>query len=712
MSYFILKNLNTPNCQMAVTHPSQLKGQVPTFADKEDFRDWCINDSTSHTFFSLTEGVNPHQRVSGGNPAYRLHGIVGDYDSGSIDTSDMKKLAAEILKKAPGGWAPTWVSKTYSPGKVRCMWEFEKPILCDNEKLLDKLMDTLISETKAKTLIKDGGWDAASKNPAMMWELGSDWTQVSPDKIEEAKLEVLFYDIAKKTAGPKGKVTIPMEVVKAKVDELFPGRWQGDFDIGARGPLFWIEDGVDRVGAIVQAGGMWAYSTRAGKAFTSWSEIFGEQFVKEYREKQLNEAIEDTWFDGKKYWVKDGRDTWSPIIKEDFMTRLRLAGFSHKSRKQNDPASEIDEVMVYVQDERRIHGAAPFLFNFDQTVKVGPKRYINTHAHVRCMEPAGVGDPSLWPNLFDWWNGWMDDPKSVHYILAWLQRFYMGALEGVPNLGHSLIIAGEADKGKSLFSTFLLPKIFAGGADAGRYLMGHEAFNRELSESPVWYIDDNTSGATAAEHRRFSEMLKKMSATPKVTVRAMWSEPVDIERRGRIVLTTNTDADSLAILPNLDGTILDKLMIVKMSQSHVPWFNKMSSSQIEDVINKELPHALDWLVNSYTPPARVTQGASGRFGINTYHHPDIMAVAKDLSADQRDWEMITFWWDMRGKDEEWTGNVSQLMGELESYEPLRVFTRTMNKVTFGRTISKLASQFPNNIKKSLVNGNVTYSISV
>ena len=115
----------------------------------------------------------------------------------------------------------------------------------------------------------------------------------------------------------------------------------------------------------------------------------------------------------------------------------------------------------------------------------------------------------------------------------------------------------------------------------------------------------------------------------------MWSEPVDIERRGRIVLTTNTDADSLAILPNLDGTILDKLMIVKMSDKHVPWFHQMSKNQIEGIIAKELPHALHWLAYHFIPPKRVVEGASGRFGINTYHHPDIISISKDLSSMQR-----------------------------------------------------------------------------
>ncbi len=707
MKYYTLDNLSSKSASKINRHPSALVGKVPTFSTKEGFREWCVDSSTKHTFYSTIEGVNPHDRVGSSNPPFRMHGFVADYD-GDIDASDMKKLVAKVLKKSPGGWAPTWISKTYS-GKIRAVWEFEKSLPADDEVLLGKLYDSLASGTKAKTLLK--GFDNASMNPAMYWELGSSWIKVA-DPLAAPKLETLFFDCAKKTSGPRGKVTIPMEVVADKVEDMFPGRWHGEFDIGCRGPLFWIDDGVDRVGCIIQQGGVWSYSTRAGKSFVSWSEILGEQFVESYREKKLADAVEDTWFDGQKYWVKDGRKVWSPVLKEDFVTRLRLAGFSNKPRKKGDPASEIDEVLIYVQDERRIHGAAPFLFNFNETVNVGAKRYINTHAHVRVLDPAENPDPSEWPTLYDWWNEWMADPRSTHYLLAWLQRFYESALTGDVRAGHSIIIAGDADFGKSLFSTHILPKIFNGGADAGPFLMGKENFNKELAESAVWYVDDNTSAASISEHRRFSEMVKKLTASPKMTVRAMYREPVDIERRGRVVVTTNTDADSLAVLPNLDGTILDKLMILKMSSSYKPWFRGKTHREIELVINKELPHALQWLLKEYTPPEHVTEGASGRFGINTYHHPDIISMAKDLSAEQRDWEMLQFWWKLRSGADAWEGNVSELMGNMETFDELRVFTRNLNKIVFGRTMSKMASQYPSKISKRLVRGAVTYNISM
>lgn len=708
--YYFLETLGSAETETKEIHPSEvIPKNLPTITDKEKFREWCVDPKTKHCFLTLAEGLNPHQRISGSNPAHKLWGFVGDYDGENLIAESMESIVAQVKSKSPSSWLPTWICRTFS-GKIRILWEFEDGIMIDDEKLCEKIMLSLTSLTKCKSLLKSGGWDECSQNPAMMYEIGSSWERISDSKISSLILQSMFFDAAKQTSGPRGKVTIPLDIVEEKVKESFPGRWVGEFDIGRRGPLFWVEDGVDRAGAIVQEGGMWCYSTRGGKSFFSWADIFGEKFVAEFRDQQLAEAIEDTWFDGKKYWVKDGRNAWSPVLKEDLMARLRLAGFSHKSRKQNDPASQIDEVIVYIQDQRRIHGAAPFLFDYDEIVEKGPHRYINTHANLKPMQPAASGDPALWPNLNTWFHNFLDDHGSTDYLLAWLQRFYVGSLKGDPDMGHSLIIAGYPDKGKSLFSTFLLPKIFNGGADSGSYLMGLEGFNQDLTQSPVWYIDDNASGATQSEHRRFSEMLKKLSATPKVTARVMYSDPVDIPRVGRIILTTNTDADSLAVIPNLDGNILDKLMIFKMSKSHIPWFLQLAQTEIENTIETELPYFLAWLLNTYEPPAHVVKGASGRYGVHAYHHAEIVSMAKDLSPDMRDWEMIQFWWSLSDQ-EAWEGNVSAFMGELEAFEPLRVFTRTMNKVSFGRTMAKLSSTYQQ-ITKNVNGGNVTYTINL
>ena len=224
MNYYLLENLSSKSVKLTIRHPSALTGTIPKFSSKEGFREWCVDNTTKHIFYSTIEGVNPHDRVGSSNPPFRMHGLVADYD-GDVDASDMKKLVKKIQKKSPGGWAPTWISKTYS-GKARAVWEFEKSLPADDEVLLGKLYDVLMAGTKAKTLLP--GFDNASMNPAMYWELGSSWTKVG-DPLAAPKLETLFFDCAKKTSGPKGRVTIPIEVVADKVTDLFPGRWRGEY---------------------------------------------------------------------------------------------------------------------------------------------------------------------------------------------------------------------------------------------------------------------------------------------------------------------------------------------------------------------------------------------------------------------------------------------------------------------------------------------------
>ena len=702
MTYYTLQNLKTSTAKKLNGHPSLITAKPPIFSDKQGFREWCADGDTKHFFYALVEGKTPGKRVGGTNEPFRLYGVAADYD-GDLPKNYGSDLVELIKKKAPGGWARTWVSKTYS-GKARAIWEFEEPLMVDNAELAKTLVKLIFSETKAIKLLP--GFDDCSYNLNQYWELGTSWLKVSGQTVPKVKTEALFFEAATKAAGPKGEVRIPMETLAEEVEKRFPNRWKGTFDIGARGPLFWIDDGIDRVGAVVQEGGMWCHSTRAGKSFVSWEEILGSKFVKEFKEKRIQDAVEDTYYDGKRYWVKDGTDNWATLQKEDLSMHMRLAGFSHNARKKGDPASEIDELLCFIQSHRRVKGAAPFLFNFEEVATYRGQEYINTVKHKRTMEPADHVDESKCKNLLDWWSTWLDG--GTGHFFGWLKHFYEGARSGNLKPGHSLILAGGADQGKSLFSCFILPKIFGGGADAGDYLMGGESFNGELLESAVWQIDDNVSAADFRTHKRFSEMLKKVTATPAIPYRVMYMNPVMVERRGRVVITTNTDADSLAVLPNLDGTILDKLMILKLKEDYLPWFRKLNNlDEISKVIEEELPWFLSWLLD-YQPPEEVTKGASPRYGAHPFHHKELMIEAEDLTPEMRDLELLEHWWAANGR-KAWEGTTSSLLADLSLHDELRGLVSGLNPRGFGRTLSKLASK-SGSIHKRVRDGKSIYEI--
>jgi len=709
MKYFCLPNLIADAVKAATSAPGVNGPTVPArITKKTDFRTWSADLHTQHLFYSAVEGLVPSKRVNGANPPWKLHGFVADYDA-DPPVPYGPDLVKHVVTKSTPGMRPTWISKTFS-NKVRVVWEFDSPVLVDSDRLAPKLMSELATKLKAKVLLP--GYDSCSESLNQYFEVGREWLPTGEAPIAEDRIRALWFGVAKKTAAPRTDTVVPLEELAKKVHQDFPGRWNGDFEVGARGPLFWIPDGIDREGAIVQASGMWCHSTRAGKTFVPWSDIFGDKFIKNYRDKRLETALEDTWFDGRKYWMKSASGAWVDLQKEDFQLRLRLAGFSLKPLKEGHPATEIDEVMAHVQDHRRVHGPAPFVFNFDDVVDYNRKKFLNTSADKRVMEPATDGDPAKWPHLFDWWNSWLDEPRAANFFFTWLQRFYRGAYEGGLRSGHTVIMAGANDLGKSLFSLYVMPKIFGGGEDAGRYLTGKEQTNQALSEVAVWQVDDNTSTASQNEKRRFSEMIKKITASPKITVRVMYANPVDIERRGRIILTTNTDADSLTILPNLDGTILDKLLIFRMNDAHTPWFrDKKDDREIQGILDREMPYMLRWLLDSYTPPDYVTKGASSRYGMNTYHHSGIISFSKDMAPEQRYTEMIELWWQVRGGKDPWEGTVSALLSELAQYEEIAMLTRELTSIGFGRIMAKLEDMVPG-VDKRIKDGRVIYTVNL
>ena len=86
--------------------------------DKERFRIFCNSFTTKHAFISMVEGLDPRVRVSydAGNPAYRIHGLIADYDSTASDLA-----IAERMASPPSEYLPAYACRTFS-GNLRVVW--------------------------------------------------------------------------------------------------------------------------------------------------------------------------------------------------------------------------------------------------------------------------------------------------------------------------------------------------------------------------------------------------------------------------------------------------------------------------------------------------------------------------------------------------------------------------------------------------------------
>jgi hypothetical protein len=230
-----------------------------------------------------------------------------------------------------------------------------------------------------------------------------------------------------------------------------------------------------------------------------------------------------------------------------------------------------------------------------------------------------------------------DGRETLPYFLAWFKRLYMALLEGRLDQGQLMILLGPTGRGKTLLTNQIIGRAVGGYADASDYLSGNTSFNRDLCGSAMWVVDDQVAASTYADQRKFVELTKRCVANPRLEYHAKYADAVSLPWAGRVAMSLNLDANSLAALPTLDSSNRDKIIALRLNSEHKVSFR--SNSDTESTIADELPFFLKWLVD-YTPPDYVV--SSNRFGVQTYIDPFIEAAAYDNSSRSEIAELVEF----------------------------------------------------------------------
>lgn len=713
--YYYIPNLVSSNAAPLPGTPWKAKVSRPEFHTKDAFREWCRDANTRHAFLSMVEGLTPSLRVDKNNPPHRMHGLIVDYDAKVGE--GLVEAAEKISRRVPvSGHSPSYIASTYSGG-ARLVWEFEKPLAVETPELAEATLKELSKKLALGNLLP--GLDKTTLELNRYFEIGDQWTPIpgGGTPVSEDYVMSAVFAAAKKAKLVSSDTLIPIEDVAEAVEKFYPGRWPGHFEIGARGPLFWVADGVDRIGCQVAEHGMVCYSDRAGKAFMQWRDIFGHEFVKEYTERKIGDLAKRVWWDSKHYWVRGARG-WAPFVREDFRLYAKGAGFSDRL-VQGKTVTEVEEVLLFVHEHRRVEAAVPFVFQKKERIGYNGKEFLNTNRRFAMphLDDPDKGDPANWPWLLKYFGSLFSSKETEEHpaldsFYAWLQHAYEGAVNNDPKAGHVVIIAGPPGRGKTLLSQFILGSIFGGFADASEFLL-KGGFNKEMAEIGLWCVDDGTTTANFNDHKKFTEMLKRHVANPNVTYHPKFRDATMLPWKGRIVITCNLDADSLSVLPNLDTNILDKLMLFRMSDNSSDIRGLFNDYDIEATIRKELPYFLTWLAY-WNPPENVIGGAESRYGVVPFHHEDLVEAAKEASPDHRFYEILDIFArsreGMERDSKHWEGSAADLLRELHRIDGMSPVLRSYTANSVGRILSKFVNLYPGSISVRSLKGYAIYKI--
>lgn len=655
-------------------------------ATKKAFRDWSKKPTTRHYFFSGFEGLQEPMRVNEQNPAYKCHGLVADYDA-KIPEEYLNNLA----DTCPTEFMPNWATRTFSGG-ARLVWLFENPVLLSSTAVARAFLKHVTKVLMLERMLP--GFDApAFYKPETYYELGTNWQAPSDKVIPDQFVWLWLADSGKRLKWVNDNdITIPLEDVRKQLEKEYPGAW-GDspFEVGRRTKRFWDQTATNPASAILREGGFQCFS--GDEPFLSWRRLLGDSFVDGYEADKLGRVLRDTFFDGRKFWVKNGAGVWVDEATEVFTRALKVDYGLDSKIPKGGTHSEVDRAIREVQKNKRVVAALPYVHMEQGLIHVDGEPFLNISS-TSCLNPAV--EKGEWGERFPWlakFLGELYHPTSqLQHLLAWWKRFYEGGLNRKPELGQAIFTVGPVGCGKTLLQCNIIAKSVGGHIDSSDFIVDGNDFSGAFVKKPLMSIDDSSPASDTRRHSKYSSRLKKIVANPHQYFNEKYQSAGQITWLGRVMVSLNDDPESLRMLPDLQQSLLDKIMILRVQS---PSFTFPRMHETERIINEELPHLLRWLLD-WEPPIEVV--GESRFGVASYHHPSLHRQALESSNNYSFIEILSMFLDdyalsdRSGDEKAWRGTAADLLSQMKLNERVNPVCGEFKATSIGRYLRGLSTQ--------------------
>jgi hypothetical protein len=164
-------------------------------------------------------------------------------------------------------------------------------------------------------------------------------------------------------------------------------------------------------------------------------------------------------------------------------------------------------------------------------------------------------------------------------------------------------------------------------------MAGATDFNGDLFGAEHLMIDDEFASTDLRSRREFGARIKGFTVNTVQSCHAKNRQALSLEPFWRVSISLNDEPENLAILPPIDESLADKIILLRANFRPMP----MDTTTIEmrerfwRALKNELPafiaHLLEWRVSEDLRCAR--------FGIKSWHHPLLLKAVDALSPEQR-----------------------------------------------------------------------------
>ncbi len=407
------------------------------------------------------------------------------------------------------------------------------------------------------------------------------------------------------------------------------------------------------------------------------------------------------------YWVKDNRSAWIQFT-ESSLKRLGRSKGIKAGIAENELISPLDEWVVEVQLDHNVAYAGSL-----SGYKAGPYNMVGGRLLVTDSPVLIEPKPGSWETIRVLLVGLLIDEHfdQTPYFFGWLKIALESLRANTRRTGQALAIAGPSGCGKSLLQQLIT--VLLGGRQANPYqhMVGESPFNSHMFTAEHLVIEDEAASSDIRTRRTFGAHLKTITANVVQSCHAKNRTPVSLTPFWRLSITVNDEPENLMVLPPLDESIEDKLILLRARFETMPMPTGTDDERAAfwAVLVGELPAFVDFLL-SWEIPADLR---SARFGVRHFHHPDLLQAIDDLAPERRLLDLIDAELFSGPLADAWEGKAEVLEKRLtgsessSAYEARRVLSFN---TACGVYLARLAKKHPARVSKRILDGSALWTI--
>jgi len=230
----------------------------------------------------------------------------------------------------------------------------------------------------------------------------------------------------------------------------------------------------------------------------------------------------------------------------------------------------------------------------------------------------------------------LGDAEQYSVFMSWLQLARRCVVTGQRGQIAGLAIAGGAGDGKSLLIEIVRQSLGGRSADAQKYLSGRSRFNANLAGAELLYLDDSVASKDPTTTRRFAQALKSYLFSSSVSIEGKGDVEIELAPIQALIMAVNSEPQHLRVLPELDESMRDKLILLKSSPSPLPDGIAGDRQKVQAKLAQDLPGWLHLVEAFESKPW--TDSRTGR--LVCVQNSELLQMLRSISPEEQLLELL------------------------------------------------------------------------